>query len=134
MLSAMASVIHQDAWATIRLDDALGLLRYERSSVPYATVDEVERAYAAAGEALGHVRPGLKLLIDMRQAPPRNDDEFETRAGAALGVLLGRFPRYATLVRTAVGKLQTARIAAERGVVAHVFEDERDALAYLAGR
>ncbi len=130
----MSTVLHADTWATVRFDAALGLLRYERNEVGYAMLEDMERSYAAIAKALVSVPPGTKLLLDMRRAPPRNDDGFEARTTAALDTLLGRFSRHATLVRTAIGKLQTRRIASQVGRQAHVFDDEREALAYLVGR
>jgi hypothetical protein len=56
---------------------------------------------------------------------------FEVRANGALDQIVKRFTKHATLVRTAVGKLQSVRLAGERGAVPHVFENEGDALAYL---
>jgi hypothetical protein len=84
------------------------------------------------GEAVLPVVAGLKLLIDVRLAPPRNDAAFEVHINRLIGDVWSRFGKIATLVRTAVGRLQSVRLAHERGVAQpHVFEDEQEALAYL---
>jgi hypothetical protein len=76
---------------------------------------------------------GIKLLLDLRRAPPRNDDGFESIINGGIGPFVGRFGRHAVLVRTMVGKLQVKRLAVARGHEdANVFDDEAAALAYLA--
>jgi hypothetical protein len=92
---------------------------------------DLEGSYAKVQEVVERMAPGLKLLIDVRQAPPRNDAAFEAKVNGVLDAFTARFARHATLVRTAVGKLQTARLAHERGAVPHAFGDEAEALAYL---
>jgi hypothetical protein len=126
----MITVLYADEWVTFSVDTQRGLVRYERSDRPYGPED-IERSYAGVGEAVSRVPPGMRLLLDVRKAPPRNDADFETRANGALDQLVKRFTKHATLVRTAVGKLQTVRLAGERGAVPHVFEHESEALAYL---
>ncbi len=129
----MTQVLYQDEWITLTFDEARALVRYTRNDVPYGGVENVTRSFAGVGALTTQVPRGAKLLIDIRSAPPRNDDAFEAKTSAALTAYLVRFVRHATLVRTAVGKLQSARIARERGVEPHVFEDEEAALAYLDG-
>jgi hypothetical protein len=129
----MPQVLYEDAWITLSFDEPRGLVRYTRNDVPYGDATNLDRSFAGVGKVAAQVPRGSKLLIDIRNAPPRNDAAFETKTNAALGSFLGRFVRNATLVRSAVGKLQTARLARERGTQAHTFEDEAEALAYLDG-
>jgi hypothetical protein len=125
------AVLYKDEWVTLTFEAATGLVRYTRSGVPYPDMDALERSYAGLRTLVMPSVPGLKLLIDVRLAPPRNDAAFEAHANAAIGSFTRRFDKIATLVRTAVGKLQTARLAHERGVEANSFDDERAALAFL---
>jgi hypothetical protein len=55
--------------------------------------------------------PDLALLIDARDAPARNDAEFEETFARARRPILAQFGRVAVLVRSAVGKLQVTRYA-----------------------
>jgi hypothetical protein len=128
----MPRVLYADDWATLTLHEAIGVVRYERTEKPYASIDELKQEYANLGKAVPVVAPGLKLLVDVRRAPPRNDEAFESRVNEALATLLRPFAKHALLVRTHAGKLQGARMARERGNAPHVFDDERAALAYLA--
>jgi hypothetical protein len=127
----MLAILYEDAWAVVSLDATRGLVRYTRTAVPYASLVEVERSFDGVRGIGARLTPGLKLLVDVRLAPPRNDPAFESRSMTALQGLTRRFAKVATLVRTAVGKLQTARLAKERGGDAHAFDDEGAALAYL---
>lgn len=127
----MVKVLYTDAWVTLTLDTTRALVRYERTDVAYANERDLETSYAAVGRAFQLLPPNAKLLIDVRRAPPRNDDAFEAKAKPALEQLLRRFAKTATLVRTAVGKLQSIRLASARGVTPHVYDDEDAALAYL---
>lgn len=127
----MPTILYEDSWVVVSLDAARGLVRYTRSALPYATLEELERSFDGMRDLAAPVLRGTKLLIDLRLAPPRNDPVFEARTRNALDGLTKRFVRIATLVRTAVGKLQSARLAKERGAESHVFDDEDAALAYL---
>lgn len=127
----MTTVLWQDEWATVTVDGAIGLVRYVRNETPYPDPESVERSYASLGETLARIPPGMKLLIDIRRAPPRNDEAFEKRANVALGVMARRFAKIATLVSTAVGALQSKRLARERSSSSNVHHDERSALASL---
>jgi hypothetical protein len=127
----MSTDLYKDEWVTVSFDPASGVVRYQRTAVPYGGVGDIERSYAAIREVIQLLAPGMKLLIDVRLAPPRNDAAFESKANGAIDAFVAKFVKHATLVRTAVGRLQTVRLAQERGAEPHVFDDEAAALAYL---
>jgi len=129
----MATILYEDAWAAVSLDPATGLVRYTRTALPYGDLADMERSFAGVESVAARVTPAMKLLVDLRLAPPRNDRAFEGRSLGVLQAFARRFGGMATLVRTAVGKLQTARLAKERGAEANVFDDEAAALAFLVG-
>jgi len=129
----MIKVLHEDEWITVSFDEARRLVRYTRSSVPYGDAKNLDRSLGGAGALAAQIPRGMKLLVDLRRAPPRNDDAFEAKTSLALAEFLPRFAKHATLMSTAVGKLQAARMARARGVTARAFEDEAAALAYLDG-
>ena len=136
----MPTILYQDEWVSLSLDAASGLVRFTRTALPYPDLDAVERSYAGLRGVALHVSTtaAMTLLLDVRLAPPRNDAAFEAQTNRAIEELVKRFTKMATLVRTAVGKLQTARLAHERGVERpQIFDDEESALAFLgvsAGR
>ncbi len=130
----MNRVVLADGWVTLSVDLEAGIARYERTDRPYASVEELELAHGRVAAVLPGIPTGLKLLVDLRRAPPRNDDAFESIVNGVIGPFLGRFSGNAVLVRTVVGKLQVRRIAAARGKEVNVFDDEEAALAHLTSR
>ena len=78
------------------------------------------------------------LLVDMRDAPMRNDEVYERTMGHELARLMTGFRRRAVLVKTAIGALQSNR--ASRAVWGEdpdtaptIFRDEEEALLHLNG-
>ncbi|MGZ3426417.1 MAG: hypothetical protein ACXVCV_07200, partial [Polyangia bacterium] len=74
-----------------------------------------------------------RILLDLRSGPPgRNDEAFESASGVWRRQLAKECDRFAVLVRTVAGKLQSQRLARDEGRVAsNVFMDEAEALAFL---
>jgi hypothetical protein len=130
----MTTVLYEDEFVRLTIDPDAGLVRYDRTDVPYGGADDMDRSYAGIAATVARILPGMKLLIDIRRAPPRNDAMYEAKLTSVLDSFVSRFGRSATLVRTAVGKLQTKRIAQARGTDVRVFDDEDAALAYLGVR
>ncbi len=127
------SLLHTDPYVNVTLDD--DIVRYTRSSTAYPSIDAVRACNQQIRVAFAALPKGtLAILVDVRNAPPRNDDAFEAEVLEALGALAEQFPVRATLVRTAVGKLQTQRLARARTDSVHIFSDETAALAFLRAR
>jgi len=116
----------------VTIDDALHLVRVTRTSVPYASVQEFE----ASIDSFEKLRPmsqrrSLKLLLDLREGPMRNDGAFEQSMDRVRREVFAGFSAVATLVSTAVGRLQVGRMQGG-GHAQKIFDDERAALAFLA--
>ncbi len=119
----------------VSLDRARGIVRAKRTPVPYETIDELDASMHALADHVRTVDPAsLGLLLDLRDGPFRNDDAFERAMHRHRGHLLDAFRSVAVLVSTAVGRLQTARIAREEGSARPIFMDEAEAIASLAPR
>jgi hypothetical protein len=129
----LSRVLFADAQITLVFDEARGLLRYTRSGEPFPSVADVAASHEKMAGALPPFLPtGLKLLIDVRAAPPRNDDAFEAEITRTIATFIGRFSAHAFLVKSAVGRLQTQRLARSRGDEhPSVFDDEQAALRHL---
>jgi hypothetical protein len=130
----MQRTLYEDAHVTITLDDEARLVRYRRSREPYTSL-EVLRALNGKLRTVFAALPAgnLRLLLDVRDAPPRNDDAFELEIGGELRALTGRFSLHATLVKSAVGRLQAKRLAQARTEQPiGIFFEEAEALAYLS--
>jgi hypothetical protein len=129
--------VFSDAFVVARVDTDLGVLRYVRNAVPFTSLEAVREHHAAIAAAIATVAVSeLGLLIDVREAPARNDEAFEAEMTRGVGKLLVQFRGHAFLVKTAVGGLQVRRLASERGLsTGATFSDEAAALEHLrAGR
>ena len=78
----------------------------------------------------------LGLVVDVRGVIGRPETSFEAAFAPIRKELVGGHPRVATLVETAVGKLQMSRQSREDhgGASQQVFDDEDAAHAFAAGR
>jgi hypothetical protein len=131
----MNRTLFADAHVTVTLDPATGLVRYQRTRQPYPSLEVVRDVHTRLAAVLQSLTHGnLKLLIDTREAPARNDDGFEAEIRKALQSFVPRFTSRAVLVKSAVGKLQVQRMerssSASAGAAA-VFASETEALAHL---
>lgn len=121
----------------VRLDEETHVVSRIRTGERFDSVAEVEAQYDAVVEALDRVnRTRHVQLVDVRDAPPRNDAQFEEVVRRHHVALYRGFRANALLVQSAVGKLQIKRLLEASGVVARVFTEESEALAFLtaAGR
>ncbi|MFO0614482.1 MAG: hypothetical protein U0414_17995 [Polyangiaceae bacterium] len=111
----MARVLLESPLATITLDEALGVVTLERSAEPL----DLERLADVAARfevLLPHaLRRELGLVFDMRRGPLASP-EIEDRLFATANELQRGFRAYATVIGTAVGKLQTTRLRRENRV------------------
>jgi hypothetical protein len=87
----MATVLFEDEWVAVSVDAVWGVVRHTRSAAPYKDIGDLERSLAAIRAAAPAVAPGMKLLIDIRLAPARNDTAFEARTSVALTSFAKRF-------------------------------------------
>jgi len=132
----MAKVLLTDAYVTVSIDNIAGYVRYVRSREAYPSLDVVRDVHQRVGMVLSLLpRSALGLLIDMREAPSRNDDAFEVEIVRIIENMHSYFRVHAALVKSAVGKLQVQRIAKSAGRTdPSVFSTEPEALAYLAAK
>lgn len=114
----------------VDVDADARLVRATRTALPFAAVDEMQRAHK---ELLRAVAPFSDhgLLLDVRLGPARSDPEYETGLASLRRQITERFPRVAILVRSAAGGLQARRLARADGVTMRIFQDEDAALKYL---
>lgn len=128
-------IVMQNEYIILERDPSLSLLRFARTKRPYPLNEETGEVIQRLSEAFDALqRERHKLLIDMREAPLRNDEGFESFATPSLARLFAGFVKTAILVRTAVGELQFSRLRREGKMSApesNVFRDEAAALAYL---
>jgi hypothetical protein len=128
-------IIVQNEYVIVEHDPARSLLHFARTKRPYPLTAAFIEAIQPVIDVFDQLsRAQHKLLIDMREAPLRNDEGFESFAAPSLDRVFGGFAKTAILVRTAVGELQFSRLRREGKMSALesiVFRDEAAALAYL---
>jgi len=123
----------ENEYFRLTVDEPEGIVRYTRSPLafPSAAVarDDLRQLVAATR---GISRHHYSLLTDVRDAPGRNDEDFESTLASMQHDLFDGFKKRAILVKSAVGRLQVERLARERRApAANVFEMGKDAIAYL---
>jgi len=125
-------VVVSNPYFTLSHDDARGIWRLTRSSVPLALAD-VEAAFSPVVRAVERVeRTRAGLLIDIRDAPFRNDPPLEVELDRQMRRVIAGFLRFAVLVKTSTGALQVSRVSRQQHQdEPFVFRDEMDAVAFL---
>jgi hypothetical protein len=124
-----------NGFVSVSVDHLSGVARVTRSGQRSESVDEITGAFDQAIAVLDTLdRRRLRLLIDLRAAPGRNDAEFERAMATRRSQLMRAFSAVALLVETPVGELQVGRITREDGADAKVFNDEAKALLWLAAK
>jgi hypothetical protein len=128
--------LYADERISITLDEEAAVVRYVRTRERYESIEMVRELHDKIRDALAKLpRATLTLLVDVRQAPPRNDNPFEAEMSRAIESSASIFKRRAALVKSAVGKLQVKRIAKDRGDDNFpIFTDETEAIAFLQGK
>jgi hypothetical protein len=113
-------------------DLGAAFFRLRRTSTAYESLESIGVTAASIERALvGVDLSRLGFLIDLREGPMRNDPEFEKVGRPWQEKMMGVFGRVAILVKTPVGKLQMGRIVRALHASAQVFDDERQAIAFL---
>jgi hypothetical protein len=112
------------------------ILRVTRTGVAFASKADVDSSCRAVEAALNrHGRATSCVIVDSREAPGRNDPQFEAWFSPHRKGMITGFLRAAILVRMAVGKLQVDRLLKNDGNAANeyarTFVDESAALAWL---
>ncbi|MBX3274136.1 MAG: hypothetical protein KF729_27970 [Sandaracinaceae bacterium] len=126
-------VIYEDEHIVVdeRPERRVVLVRRKRTR-PETPEVLIEGYQEALGLNTGRHR-GWGLVLDMREALGRTDQDFE-RAMAPLQRHVRRvYARVVLLVATAAGELHSHRIAREQGFGTEVTRDEDEAIALAAG-
>jgi hypothetical protein len=123
-------VIHENRYFTCHVGDD-GIVRLRRTPAAFESATEIETTLLAMIQAFAGMH-GLRLLLDLREGPMRNDPVFEAALGRHWPQVMKPFGPVAVLVRSAVGKLQVTRLGRQAGGAPAVFHDEKEALDYLS--
>lgn len=129
----MIRTLYSDAYLQVTIDDDAGLVTYTRSHETYPSMDTIREIHQKVRDLLSTHHVGrVGLLVDVREATPRNDAAFEAEITHQLEAIRLRFSAHAILIKSAVGLLQAQRMSKSRGEGSYsVFTDEAKALAHL---
>jgi hypothetical protein len=104
-----------------------------RRPVAFASLQEIGSANAAVVRQIQAQHRSAGVVVDMRQAPSRNDTGFEKAMQGLRAQVEARFARTAVLLATQVGILQVKRITHADGATSFATTDEAAALRFARG-
>ena len=128
----MPRVLLKNEYAEVTLDESTRIVHFRRSTTALASKEAVERFFVELEAASPKKdRAQMRLLIDVREAPSRNDPAFENAFIRFRPRIFGGFERRAVLVKSQVGKLQVNRLVRAAGLEERTFFDEAEARSWL---
>jgi hypothetical protein len=121
-------------YCEVSFDPATLIVRFVRTSVPIRSLEEASRFFGQAVSVIDTLgRSRIKLIIDLRQGPNRNDPEYETAMAEHRRDIANGIRRIAVIVQSAAGKLQVQRLGKEDHIDQLIVSDEATAIAHLTG-
>jgi hypothetical protein len=113
-------------------DAATRVVRFVRSDVTIRSAEEARRFFGEAVAAITTLgRHRIRLVLDMRQAPMRNDPQYEQVLAEFRREVSRDVARVAVIVRTAVGRLHAQRLGKADSIEQAIVGSEAEALAYV---
>jgi cytochrome b involved in lipid metabolism len=114
-----------------RTDEGLAILR--RTPVAWASLAQLSEENESILGSLAEHQRSQGLLVDMREAPIRNDADFENAMGKLRQGLANHFKRMAILLESNLGELQVTRIERDERRNALATRSESSAIKFLLG-
>lgn len=111
-------------------EPARGLVMLRRTPVPFASLDELVAQNDSVMACIRAEHASYGVVVDMRQAPQRNDPDFENAMRKLRETMHERFARLAVLLQSNVGVLQVSRIARGDGDTSFVTMSEGAAIRF----
>ena len=119
-------------YCRVVFDPRTQIARFTRTSAPIQSLELATRHFGeaiAALDTLGRAR--IRLIIDSREAPMKNDPQYETAMAEIRRQVARGIPRIAVIVKTAVGRLHAQRLGKEDHLRQSVVGTDEEALEYL---
>mgnify|MGYP000902594172 CR=1 FL=1 len=116
----------------VTLDGGTQVVRVTRTGTHFLDAGDIRTQYAFLISRLDrHGRKGRFLLMDLRQAPGRNDPAFESIMSELRPRLVSGYRRVGILTSTAGGTVQVMRHSREDGYEALIASNEADLLSFF---
>lgn len=128
----LTSLISTEYWL-MEEDTSRHLVYLKRHALPIDSIDDLRAQNAAIVQQFRAEYREFGIVVDMRQAPSRNDPEFEDAMGHLRKALSSQFRRVAVLVTSAMGVLQVNRIGRNEGAETFATQSETAARRFAAG-
>ncbi|AKF09356.1 cytochrome b5 domain-containing protein [Sandaracinus amylolyticus] len=127
------TTMHANPHWTLEIDGVGRFLVLRRTPVPFETIEEVLHSNddVISHFQLQHRQWGI--VVDMRQAPRRNDPDFENAMRRLRERIGESFARVALVLSSAAGVLQVNRIARDEGASTFATLDESAAVRFARG-
>jgi hypothetical protein len=130
--SSLTRELVRNPYCIVTYDGTTRIVRFIRSSVPMASLEEAARHFGQAVSVINALgRSRIRLVIDLRQAPSKNEPQYETAMAEHRRQVAKDILRVAVLVRTAAGRLQVQRLGKADHIQQLIVSDEAEAIAYL---
>jgi len=130
--SASHEILLANRYWELSLDSAQGYVKVRRTPVALGDIDQFVRQNDAVIAKLKEIPTNLGIVVDMRQAPARNDAEFED-AMKQFRAACDRFARVAVLIESAIGVLQVNRLSRAEGAKHFATQSEASAIKFAMG-
>jgi hypothetical protein len=125
-------VLYANKLVELQVSDDARIAWIRRSKTPSRDADPKE--FLEFLTALGRLPVAdMAVIVDTREAPGRNDEEFEQKILPQFNAATEKFAKQAMLVRTEVGRIQMQRILKENKKDFPIFTDEEEARRYALG-
>jgi sulfite reductase alpha subunit-like flavoprotein len=105
-----------------------------RTPVPFKSIEEIVESNDRVLEQLRPYHAGYGVIVDMRQAPQRNDPSFENAMSRLRNRVTEVFARVAVLLDSAVGVLQVDRLGRAEGGKTFATQSESAANRFARGQ
>ncbi len=110
-------VIESNPYMLARFDSLRRLILVTRRQTAYPDMNTLHWAFDRLMASYSTiVRSEHRIIVDVRAAPSRNDEAFETALAVLRPASLGGFSRVVIFVRSLAGKLQVSRHAQTDGM------------------
>lgn len=131
--STAAAPLYRSKHWSFESDPCRNVAILRRTPVPWPSLATLAEEADALLGALHASQRELGLLVDMRQAPRRNDPAFEQAMAGLRQGLCAYFARTAVLLESGVGELAAARLERDERRHALCTQSESTALKFLMG-
>jgi hypothetical protein len=127
-----AREVVSNPYCRVFYDRSTGIARFVRTDQVIRSLEEADRYFGEAVRAIDILgRNRIKLLIDIRLAPARNDPQFETAMADYRRDVARGIRRIAVVAKTAAGRLHAQRLGKADHLDQEIVATEEEALDHL---